>query len=58
MESSQELAKLRAELTQVTKYVQQGKLTPSEAADRIIHIREQIDAATKAQKKRPGQLPL
>jgi predicted nucleic acid-binding Zn-ribbon protein len=34
---------LRTEMTAVTKDFEKGKLTSEEAADRIIHIRQEMD---------------
>lgn len=38
---------VQRELASVTREVEQGKITPSEAADRIIELREEMES-TKA----------
>jgi hypothetical protein len=37
------LEELKKELTQITKEVEKGRIAPRDAADRIIHIREEMD---------------
>ena len=42
-QSIEKLNQLRNELTEITKEVQKGTLPSSVAADKIIHVREEMD---------------
>lgn len=41
--TQQKLSELQKELTQVVKEVQSGKITQAQAADKVLHLREEMD---------------
>lgn len=53
--SVEKLQELRSRLTQITKDVETGILPPSEAAERITQVREEMEKIIKRLKEASGK---
>jgi hypothetical protein len=53
--TSEKLKELETELTFITKEVEQGHISPKDAADKIVHVRDEIDKVIEMMKKSPLQ---